>query len=149
MRRLVSWLPGGERPGVATVGMLTVICPSRARKPCRGTISNAQASGPYLQQEGEGGFASVAAMQDEQDLQVPPPSVAEQSGIKFTMHTARYQPSKIRLIRARNLSVLSRVPLDVFRTDNFGPWAYVGPISDGRRPGRGEHAVILDRKVEL
>src|ERR1700686_3954959 len=57
--------------------------------------------------------------------------------------------SQLRLVRVRDRSVLSRIPLGVFGADHFGPWAQIGPISDGRRPGRGEDAVILDRKAEL
>src|SRR5215468_4327873 len=57
--------------------------------------------------------------------------------------------SEVRLIRLRDRRVLSRVPLNVFGADHFGPWTQVGPIRDGPRPGHGEDAGILDRKVEL
>src|SRR6516225_48545 len=61
----------------------------------------------------------------------------------------KFRRSEIRLICLWHRGVLSWGPLDVFGADHFAPWANIRPISDGRRPGRCEHTVILYGKVEL
>ena len=41
------------------------------------------------------------------------------------------------------------MPLEILGTDHLAPRGEVGPIGDGRRPRRGEDALILDREVHL
>jgi hypothetical protein len=58
--------------------------------------------------------------------------------------------SEIRLIRTRNRRVFSRIIfMRVFGTDKFLLFVQPAPISDSRRPGRGENPFVLDHKLEL
>ena len=54
-----------------------------------------------------------------------------------------------RRVRMGNRSVLSRVPLDVFGADIFGPFAQRMLIGYGRGPGHGKDLFILHCEVEL
>ena len=58
--------------------------------------------------------------------------------------------SKILFVRPRDSPFVCAVDfMLVFGTDLFRHRDNAAPISYGRRPGRGENAVILDRELKL
>src|SRR5262245_252928 len=56
---------------------------------------------------------------------------------------------EIRFRRSRDIGVRFVILLDVFRADDFRPVVSAAPIGDGPAPRCREHALILDREMDL